>query len=107
MMFAKVLRLRQMGVLSKVAWPAVEQWPAGILEFSRAKTEDNESRTRRLVLRNAQAAPDRGIIFELYKPELIDISEAYLRFRGVEAMTLGSDERAAMLQDWLVLVLTR
>jgi hypothetical protein len=33
------------------------------------------------------------------------MAEPYLRFRGVEAMTLGSDERAAMLRDWLVLLL--
>jgi hypothetical protein len=58
---------------------------------------DNETSVRRLVLRNAQAAPDRGIIFDLYRPKLIDVAEPYLRFRGVEAMTIGSEERAAML----------
>lgn len=59
---------------------------------------------RRLILRQANADPTRGVIFELYKPELIDVREPCFRLRGIEPMAMGSGPIAAMVQEWLLIV---
>ena len=50
------------------------------------------------------ANPDKGLIFELYRPELIDGAQPGLRIRGIEPTSLGSGTPCAMVQDWLVLI---
>jgi hypothetical protein len=100
-MFAKVLRLRQMGVLVKGATPPEEQWAAGIFEMS-VNGFGGPRVARRLVLRDARANPDKGLLFELFQPMLVDVKHPYLRFRGIEGVSFGADEIGAMLQEWLV-----
>ena len=102
-MFAKVQRLRVMGVLVRDALPPVDQWAAGIFEFS-SSPNDRGSRVRRLVLRHAMANPDKGVIFEMFEPRLVDVKREVVRFRGIEAVSLGDDEVGAMMQEWLVAI---
>jgi hypothetical protein len=100
-MFARVLRLRQMGVLMRASRPPLAAWAVGIFEMSR-NGFGGPATARRLVLRDARANPDKGLLFELYQPMLVDVSDAYLRFRGVEGVCLGSGEIGGMVQEWLV-----
>jgi hypothetical protein len=55
-----------------------------------------------LVLRDARANPDKGLLFELYQASLVEVTDPYLRFRGIEQVTLGRGEVGAMVQEWLV-----
>jgi hypothetical protein len=41
------------------------------------------------------------LLLELFQPVLVDVRDPYLRFRGIEAVTLGK-EPSAMVQEWLV-----
>ncbi len=54
------------------------------------------------MLRDLRANPDKGLLFELYQPVLVDVRDPYLRFRGVESVGLGQDDVAAVVQEWLV-----
>jgi hypothetical protein len=101
-----VLRLRTMGALRPPPYPPVQEWADGRLEFSRTVVDERDRgrQVRRLILRHVMANPDKGVIFELYRPEVIDVDERHWRFRGVEPVSLGSEERGGMLQDWLVWV---
>ena len=101
-MFAKVHKLRNLGALLSDTPPPQDEWARGILEFSTAVGDGQRFGPRRLILRNLMADPTRGVIFELYKPELIDIREPCLRLRGIEPMAGGSGSLAAMVQEWLV-----
>ena len=101
MMFAKVLRLRQMGVLLKGDPPPESTWASGIFEMSKNGFGGPDT-VKRLVLRDARASPDRGLLFELYQPTLVDVRDPYLRIRGVESVSLGQGERGAMVQEWLI-----
>jgi len=103
-MFARVARLREFGALCVEIPPPVDAWVRGIFEFSSTPSGGHGSaaRSRRLVLRDARANPDKGVIFELWRPELVDVRHPYLRFRGVEAVTLGAGQIASITQDWLV-----
>ena len=100
-MFARVLRLRQMGVLVKGAYPPEEQWASGIFETS-TNGFGGPSTVRRLVLRDARANPDKGLLFELYQASLVEVRDPYLRLRGIEAVALGTGEVGGMVQEWLV-----
>ncbi len=97
-MMARVLLMRKMGVLTKGEPPPVDQWAAGMLEFANANSEA----PRRLVLRLAQASPDRGVVFELIRPELVGVIGQRMRLRGIESVPLGGTDRGAMIQEWLV-----
>lgn len=103
-MFAKVHQLRIMGALKSSAPPSPEGWASGILEFNIAAGDGERSVPRRLVLRNARADPTKGIIFELYRPELIDVQHPRMRVRGIKPTSLESGAACAMVQDWLVIV---
>ena len=103
-MCAKVHKLRTMGALDSTPPPALDQWTVGILEFSSAAGDGARSVPRRLVLRNVKADPTKGIIFELYRPELIDVQHPRMRVRGIEPTSLSSGPVCAMGQDWLVIV---
>ena len=48
------------------------------------------------------ANPDKGVLFELYRPEVVDVKHAHLRLRGIEPTALGTGSVSAMLQEWLV-----
>ncbi|MBC8057132.1 MAG: hypothetical protein H7Y61_11190 [Rhizobiales bacterium] len=93
-----------MGALAGTPPPALHEWTAGILEFSNAAGDGARSVPRRLVLRNAMADPTRGIIFELYRPELIDVQHPRMRVRGIEPTSLGTGPVCAMVQYWLVIL---
>jgi len=93
-----------MGALDDRPVPSPSQWVKGILEFSSSSSDATLKVRRRLVLRHAMANPDKGVIFELYRPELIDVSHPNLRIRGIEPTSLGSGAPCAMVQDWLVLI---
>ena len=93
-----------MGALDDNPPPKPAGWARGILEFSTAAGDGGNSVPRRLVLRHAQADPTKGIIFELYRPELIDLRAPHLRMRGIEPVSLGSGPPSAMLQDWLICI---
>ena len=103
-MFAKVHKLRTMGALDSTPPPALDQWTAGILEFSNAAGDGHRFGSRRLILRHPNADPTRGVIFELYKPELIDVREPCFRLRGIEPMAMGAGPIAAMVQEWLLIL---
>lgn len=103
-MMARVLRLRELGVLIDDELPPEAGWAAGIFEMSDAGFGGPRT-PKRLVLRDSRANPDKGLIFELYEPRLVEVRERYLRLRGIEAVSLGKDQRAAMVQEWLVRVL--
>jgi len=100
-MFARVLRLRQMGVLIKGGLPPESGWAIGIFEMSR-NGFGGAPTAKRLVLRDVRANPDKGLLFELFQPVLVDVRDPYFRFRGIEAVPLGRDEIGAMVQEWLV-----
>lgn len=88
-----------MGALVKGPVPPEGQWASGHLEFSRSMAEGG---ARRLILRASHASPDKGVIYELYQPCLVDVrAEGYLRIRGIEPFEM-SDAKAAMVQEWLV-----
>ena len=99
-MFARVLRLRQMGALIQEKQPPETEWAVGIFEMCRSGF-GGPSTAKRLVLRHCLASPDKGLLFELFQPVLVDVRDPYLRFRGIEAVTLGKDA-CAMVQEWLV-----
>ena len=101
-MFAKVHKLRTMGVLDTDSLPAVSTWASGILEFSRAAGDGTHRVPRRLVLRHAMANPDKGVLLELYRPEVVDVKHPHLRVRGIEPTSLGPGAVGAMVQEWLV-----
>ena len=105
-MFAKVLRLRHMGALVPGDLPVEKEWLDGILEFSRTRVDASfaDPRPRRLVLRDAMASPDKGVMLELFDPKVIDVPHPYLRLRGIEPAALSSGAAGGMLQDWLVRV---
>ena len=100
-MFARVLRLREMGVLIKGAVPPETGWAVGIFEMS-TNGFGGPRTAKRLVLRDARSNPDKGLLFELFRPELVDVSDPYLRYRGIEGVALGKGEVGAMVQEWLV-----
>ena len=93
-----------MGALDPGSPPLRDTWTGGILEFSTAVGDGQRFGPRRLILRNSCADPTRGVIFDLYKPEIIDIREPCFRVRGIEPMATGSGPVAAMVQEWLVMV---
>ena len=103
-MFARVHKLRTLGALETGTPPAHDTWARGILEFSRSVGDGQRFGPRRLILRNLQADPTRGVIFELFKPEFIDVHEPCMRLRGIEPMAMGSGPVAAMVQEWLLIV---
>ena len=103
-MFARVHKLRTLGALEAGAPPLHDTWTRGILEFSTSVGDGQRFGPRRLILRHSQADPTRGVIFELYKPELIDIREPCLKVRGIEPMATGAGTVAAMMQEWLVIL---
>lgn len=103
-MFARVLRLRQMGVLIRDQPPPEQQWAIGIFEMT-GNSAGGPGNKRRLVLRDARANPDKGLLFELYQPVLIGVTDPYLRFRGIEGVAFGDGEVGAMVQEWLVRML--
>ena len=94
--------MRTMGALDSGVPPLPDTWAKGILEFSTAVGDGQRFGPRRLILRHLRSDPTRGVIFELYKPEFIDIREPCLRVRGIEPM--GSGPVAAMVQEWLVIL---
>jgi hypothetical protein len=100
--FAKVHRLRVIGALSTEKPPPLSEWMSGILEFSRAVGDGEREVPRRLILRHAMANPQKGVLLELYRPELVDIQNGHLRVRGIEPVVMSSSQTCAMLQEWLV-----
>lgn len=90
-----------MGVLTKGVTPPEEQWASGIFEMS-SNGFGGPRVPRRLVLRDSRANPDKGLLFELFQPTLVDVKDPYLRFRGIESVSLGGGELGGMLQEWLV-----
>src|SRR5262245_25662297 len=93
---ARVLRLRDMGVLRRGQSPPRDDWAYGMLEFERADSE----RPRRLVLRAYRSAPGHGVMFELVRPELVAITDGCMKLRGIEAYQYTNGTTAAMLQEW-------
>jgi hypothetical protein len=89
-----------MGALIGGDPPPEAEWAVGLFEMSR-NGFGGPATIRRLVLRHAQANPDKGLLLELFQPVLVDVRDPYLRFRGVECVTLGN-EPSAMVQEWLV-----
>ncbi len=103
-MFAKVLRLRALGVLLKGPHPPDTDWRSGIFETSDSSFVSGKPWPSRLVLRDAMSSPDKGLIFELYRPQLVKVPTPYLRFRGIEGVSNANGEIAGMVQEWLVLL---
>jgi hypothetical protein len=103
-MFAKVLRLRAMGALLGGPRPPESDWTGGIFETSDLSFGAVHRCLRRLVLRHANSAPDMGLIFELYRPLLVQVLDPCLRFRGIEAVPTANGEIGGMVQEWLVLL---
>ena len=93
-----------MGALDIAPPPKSTSWARGILEFSTAAGDGGNSVPRRLVLRHVLADPTKGIIFELYRPELIDLRAPHLRMRGIEPVSLGSGPPCAVIQEWLICI---
>jgi hypothetical protein len=104
--FASVWKLRDGGALIPSKPPDPATWQGGILEFSRARADGKweDSRSRRLVLRHAVSAPDTGILMELYDAKLVDVTDQWLRVRGVEAHQAADGPPRALVQEWLVLL---
>jgi hypothetical protein len=100
-MFARVFRLRQMGVLTNGAAPPEDQWASGIFEMS-SNGFGGPRMPRRLVLHDARSNPDKGLLFELFQPTLVDVKDPYLRFRGIEGVSLGGGDVGGIVQEWLV-----
>ena len=90
-----------MGVLMKGDVPPETAWATGIFEMT-TNGFGGPSTAKRLVLRDARANPDKGLLFELFQPVLVDVRDPYLRIRGVESVSLGQGDRGAMIQEWLV-----
>ena len=104
-MFAKVYKLRTMGALNgEKPSPDPSKWASGILEFSTAAGDGERSVPRRLILRSAMANPTKGVMLELYRPELVDAQHPHLRVRGVEPTSTGSGPISAMVQEWLIVI---
>jgi hypothetical protein len=105
-MFARVHRLRRMGVLIDARSPPAERWPSGILDFGTEPTDLVNSRASRLILQTAMAAPGKGVICELFEPRLIRVWGTHeppgLVFRGIEPVKLQNGQVGAVLQEWLV-----
>ena len=96
--------MRTLGALEAGPLPAASTWAVGILEFSTSAGDGQRFGQRRLILRDLRADPTRGVIFELYRPEFIDIREPHLRLRGIEPVPMGTGPTSAMLQEWLVII---
>jgi hypothetical protein len=105
--FARVHKLRTLGALDAGNPSPADQWMVGILEFSTAVGDGEQRATERLVLRHAQANPQLGALFELYRPELIDATPRHLPLRGIEPIPLGNGQICAVAQEWLVEVSKR
>ena len=73
-----------MGALTGEPPSSIDEWAVGVLEFSSSGGDGARSVPRRPVLRNAKADPTNGIIFVLYRPELIDVQHPRMRVRGIE-----------------------
>ena len=93
-----------MGALTGELPPSIAEWAVGVLEFSSSGGDGARSVPRRPVLRNVKANPTKGIIFELYRPELIYVQHPRMRVRGIEPKSLGSGPMCAMVQDWLLIL---
>ena len=93
-----------MGALTGELPPSIAEWAVGVLEFSSLGGDGARSVPRRAVLRNARAEATKGIIFELYRPELIDVQHPRMRVCGIEPKSLGSGPMCAMVQDWLLIL---
>jgi len=107
--FARVHRSRHMGAMTDGVPPPIESWSSGIFEFSDWNADTNTKGARRLVLRQAMAAPGLGTIHELFEPRLIGVMDhrtpPYLILRGIEPVELGSGKVGAVVQEWLVALL--
>lgn len=98
-----------MGVLTDLAPPPIDSWSSGIFEFSDWNVEASAKGARRLVLRQAMAAPGLGTMHELFEPRLIGVMDRtppYLILRGIEPVELGGGKVGAVLQEWLVVLLS-
>lgn len=104
-MQVKVLRMRLAGVLRHSRMPPDDNWPSGILETTDCGF-DGPTTVRRLVLRDAMCCPGKGLLMELYRPELVRVQPPYLRLRGIESVTSADGQVAGVVQEWLVLVLS-
>ena len=93
-----------MGALAGEPPPSIDEWAVGVLEFSSSGGDGARSVPRRLVLRNARADPTKRIIFELYRPELIDVQHPRMRVRRIEPKSLGSGPMRAMVEDWRLIL---
>ena len=107
--FARVHRRRHMGALTDLAPPPIDSWSSGFFEFSDWNVEASAKGARRLVLRQAMAAPGLGTMHELFEPRLIGVMDRtppYLILRGIEPVELGGGKVGAVLQEWLVVLLS-
>ena len=99
-----------MGSLTDGPPPQIESWSSGIFEFSDWNAEASSKGTRRLVLRQAMAAPGLGTMLELFEPRLIGVIDQrtppYLILRGIEPVEIGGGKVGAVLQEWLVVFLS-
>jgi hypothetical protein len=57
--------------------PPAEKWPSGILAFANDPTDLVDKTARRLVLRDAMAAPGRGVLYELFDPRLVALMDMH------------------------------
>ena len=97
--------MRTFGALKPEPAPADKsQWASGILEFSTAAGDGATSVKRRLILRSLMSNPQKGVMLELYRPEVIDVNDRHLRVRGVEPTPMGSGPVSAMVQEWLIVI---
>lgn len=95
-MIARILRLREAGVLLGLEPTAASAWSEeGHLEL------DAGTRGRRLCLRALRSAPGRGVLHELHAPQLTRIEEKRICFRGIEKAETPAGV-AAVVQEWLV-----
>ena len=90
-----------MGVLLKGDVPPEATWASGIFEMT-TNGFGGPTTVKRLVLRDARANPDKGLLFELFQPVLVDVRDPFIRIRGVESVSLGQGDLGAMVQEWLV-----
>lgn len=104
-MQVKVLRLRLAGVLRQGRMPPDDGWPSGILETTDCGFE-GAATARRLVLRDSMCCPGKGLLMELYRPELVRVQPPYLRLRGIESVTSADGQVAGVVQEWMVLVVS-
>ena len=97
--------MRTFGALKPDPAPTdTEQWASGILEFSTAAGDGATSVKRRLILRSAMSNPQKGVMLELYRPEVIDVNDRHIRIRGVEPTPMGSGPVSAMVQEWMIVI---